>query len=84
MRESFPEVEVVDDRNVVEDGAVITSAGIAAGIDLALRVVARLHGEDVARATARHMEYRYPDDNSRRVAIDSGGKPRRGRWRNRW
>ena len=68
MRESFPAVTVEEKLHVVEDGNVLTSAGISAGIDMALRVVARHHGEDVARATARHMEYRYvPDDNSRRI-----------------
>lgn len=68
MRESFPAVTVEDKLHVVEDGHVLTSAGISAGIDMALRVVARYHGETVARATARNMEYRYqPDDNSRRI-----------------
>jgi transcriptional regulator GlxA family with amidase domain len=67
MRETFPSVAVVEDQHVVEDGHVLTSAGISAGIDLALRVVARHHGEAIGRATARHMEYPYPDDNSRRV-----------------
>jgi transcriptional regulator GlxA family with amidase domain len=67
MQQAFPAVSVVRDQHVVEDGAIITSAGIAAGIDLALRVVARLCGEPVARATARHMEYPYPEGNERRV-----------------
>ena len=67
MRESFPAVTVDVEQHVVEDGPVLTSAGIAAGIDLALKVVARYHGEAVARATARHMEYPYPDSNVRRV-----------------
>ena len=67
MRESFPAVTVVEDLHVVEDGHILTSAGIAAGIDLALKVVARYHGEAIARATARHMEYRFPEDNSRRI-----------------
>ncbi len=57
MRGLFPAVAVVDDEHVVEDGDVLTSAGISAGIDLSLRVVARHHGEAVTRATARHMEY---------------------------
>jgi len=48
---------------------VVTSAGISAGIDMALTVVARYHGEEVARATARHMEYPYPDSNARRVQV---------------
>ena len=67
MRDSFPAVTVEEKLHVVEDGNVVTSAGISAGIDMALRVVARYHGETVARNTARNMEYRYIDDNSRRV-----------------
>jgi transcriptional regulator GlxA family with amidase domain len=67
LRESFPAVTVEEQLHVVEDGNLITSAGISAGIDLALKVVARYCGEAVARATARHMEYRYPVDNVRRI-----------------
>ncbi|MFO0958302.1 MAG: DJ-1/PfpI family protein [Isosphaeraceae bacterium] len=67
MKALFPAVTVVEEEHVVEDGDVFTSAGISAGIDMALRVVARHHGEAVARATARHMEYPFPDDNRRRV-----------------
>jgi transcriptional regulator GlxA family with amidase domain len=67
MQELLPEVTVVRDEHVVEDGRVLTSAGISAGIDLALRVVARQHGEAVARVTARYMEYPYPESNARRV-----------------
>jgi transcriptional regulator GlxA family with amidase domain len=67
MRESYPKVTVEREQHVVEDGNVFTSAGISAGIDMALRVVARHCGEAVARSTARHMEYPYPDDNRRRV-----------------
>jgi transcriptional regulator GlxA family with amidase domain len=69
MRESLPAVTVAYDRHVVEDGRVLTSAGISAGIDMALRVVARHCGEGVARATARHMEYPDPDSNARRIAL---------------
>lgn len=63
MRESFPSVSVEYDKRVVEDGDVITSAGISAGIDMALKVVARYCGETVARTTAKHMEYPYLDHN---------------------
>ncbi|WP_215907708.1 DJ-1/PfpI family protein [Geomesophilobacter sediminis] len=69
MRELFPQTTVLDDQHVVEDGTLMTSAGISAGIDLALKVVARYHGEEVARATARHMEYPFPETNMRRVAL---------------
>ncbi len=67
MRESFPAVTVEEALHVVEDGHVFTSAGISAGIDLALAVVMRYCGEEVARATARHMEYPFPEHNRRRV-----------------
>jgi transcriptional regulator GlxA family with amidase domain len=67
MRRSFPAVTVEDTLHVVEEGQVLTSAGISAGIDMALLVVARYCGEAVGRATARHMEYPFPDDNRRRV-----------------
>ena len=67
MRESFPSVTVEYDQHVVEDGRIFTSAGISAGIDMALMVVKRYHGENIARATAKHMEYPYPENNVRRV-----------------
>jgi Transcriptional regulator containing an amidase domain and an AraC-type DNA-binding HTH domain len=67
MRRSFPTVTVDGAQHVVEDGHILTSAGISAGIDLALKVVMRYCGEAVARATARHMEYPFPESNQRRV-----------------
>jgi len=69
MRESFPAVTVEQDKHVVEDGRILTSAGISAGIDMSLKVVARHFGEVVARATARHMEYPFPDNNARRIQL---------------
>jgi transcriptional regulator GlxA family with amidase domain len=53
----------------VQDGNILTSAGISAGIDMALHVVTRYCGEAVSRATARHMEYPFPEDNRRRILI---------------
>lgn len=69
MRSALPHVEVKSDLHVVEDGDLVTSAGISAGIDMALKVVSRCCGEVVGRATAKRMEYPYPEDNRRRVAI---------------
>jgi transcriptional regulator GlxA family with amidase domain len=65
LRESFPTVTVEENSRVVEDGRILTSAGISAGIDLALKVVERYYGETVARVTARQMEYRLAEDNHR-------------------
>jgi transcriptional regulator GlxA family with amidase domain len=57
LRENYPAITVLDDTRVVDEGHVITSAGVSAGIDMALHVVARLHGQAVADDTARGMEY---------------------------
>jgi len=69
MRDSLPDTIVEDRLHVVEDGNIMTSAGISAGIDLSLLVVARYLGEEVSRATANRMEYPYPDDLARRVPV---------------
>jgi transcriptional regulator GlxA family with amidase domain len=41
----------------VDNGKIITAAGVSAGIDAALHVVGRLVGPEVAENTARYMEY---------------------------
>jgi transcriptional regulator GlxA family with amidase domain len=69
MRDSFPKVIVEYEQHVVSDGRVFTSAGISAGIDMAIKVVARYYGEDIARATAVHMEYPFPISNERRIRL---------------
>ncbi len=69
MAQSFPDTEVIHDQHVVDDGSLISSAGISAGIAMALTVVKRYCGEKVARATARHMEYPFPETNERRITI---------------
>ncbi len=57
LREGYAAIDVREDVRFVDEGTIITSAGISAGIDMALHVVGRLHGQDAARATARYMEY---------------------------
>jgi transcriptional regulator GlxA family with amidase domain len=57
LREVAPNTVIHEDRRVVDNGLIVTSAGISAGIDMALHVVARLHGLEVARQTAAYMEY---------------------------
>lgn len=72
LRDSFPKVRIVENEHVVRDGQVLTSAGVSAGIDLALRVVEHYLGETVARTTARYIEYSYPESNERRSARSPG------------
>ena len=57
LRQVTPQTDVRDDERVVDEGEIITAAGVSAGIDMALHVIRRLHGDAVARATARDMEY---------------------------
>jgi transcriptional regulator GlxA family with amidase domain len=57
LRTHLPATDVLADVRIVDEGEIITSAGVSAGIDMALHVVRRLHGPEVARRTARDMEY---------------------------
>ena len=56
---SFGDVEVVNQR-FVQDGNVITAAGVSAGIDMALYLVGLLNGADTARLVQKAIEY-YPE-----------------------
>jgi transcriptional regulator GlxA family with amidase domain len=69
MQEIFPRTKVERGLHFVEDGNIFTSAGVSAGIDLSLIIVSRLLGEDVARLTAKQMEYTYPETNARKIAF---------------
>jgi transcriptional regulator GlxA family with amidase domain len=55
LGERHPDVEVDADAIFVRDGDVWTSAGVTAGIDLALALVADDHGQEAAAAVARHL-----------------------------
>lgn len=57
LRETAPNTTIRTESRFVDNGRVITSGGIAAGIDMALHVVGRLEGLAVAEQTARYMEY---------------------------
>ncbi len=59
FRRSFPGIPIDPDARWVEQGDVVTSAGISAGIDMSLHLVSRLAGEPLALRTARQMDYRW-------------------------
>ena len=50
-------VRIVQNKRFVDQGRILTSAGIAAGIDMSLYLVYKLFGKEEARATAKEMEY---------------------------
>jgi transcriptional regulator GlxA family with amidase domain len=69
LENEFKNVKVCKDKHFVDEGNIITSAGISAGIDMALHIVKRYCGEEVAKATAKYMEYPYMVENKRRVQV---------------
>lgn len=62
LAELAPNTDIVEDARFIDNGQVLTAAGIAAGIDLSLHLVARLLGDEAARRTARYMEYSWHND----------------------
>lgn len=50
-------VEVRGDDRFIDDGDVVTAAGVSAGIDMALHLVARLHSTERAREVKRYIQY---------------------------
>lgn len=56
LRRQFPAVQVREHVRWVDEGDVVSSAGIAAGIDMSLHLVARIAGRELAVATARQMD----------------------------
>lgn len=55
LQQRFPRARVIADRLFVTDGSVVTSAGIASGIDMALALIEQKHGPLVAGQVAREM-----------------------------
>ncbi len=59
FRKSFPNIPIDAEARWVDEGRIVTSAGISAGIDMSLYLVERLAGEALALRTARQMDYRW-------------------------
>jgi transcriptional regulator GlxA family with amidase domain len=73
----FPQVRVEPDRIFVQDGKVWSSAGITAGIDLALALIGEDLGEAAAKRTAQQLvvHYRRPGGQSQFSALLDLGRP---------
>lgn len=52
-----PDAEIIRHHRFTDNGKIITSAGVAAGIDMSLYMVGRLYGRSQAEAVARYIEY---------------------------
>jgi transcriptional regulator GlxA family with amidase domain len=59
LRRNHPKITVRTDVRVVDNGKILTAAGVSAGIDGALHIVNKMCGQKVAQRTAEYMEYRW-------------------------
>ena len=65
LKESAPKSRILTNVRFTLTEPIFTSAGVSAGIDLALRIVSHFFGTSVGHATARQMEYPYPNSDRR-------------------
>ena len=71
LRQAAPNAHIREDVRFTLVDPIFTSAGISAGIDMALRIVSHFFGTKIGQATARQMEYPYPNQNDRRRRGDT-------------
>ncbi|MGE7881881.1 DJ-1/PfpI family protein [Bacillus sp. NPDC094077] len=57
FKNEFPNVQVLENVKFVDEGHIITSAGISAGINMSFHIVKNLLGVEIAEETAKRMEY---------------------------
>ena len=65
LQESAPKARILKNVRFTLTEPIFTSAGVSAGIDLALRIVSHFFGTQVGQATALQMEYPYPNSDER-------------------
>jgi transcriptional regulator GlxA family with amidase domain len=65
LQESAPKVRILKNVRFTLIEPIFTSAGVSAGIDLALRIVSHFFGNEIGQATARYMKYPYPNSDQR-------------------
>jgi transcriptional regulator GlxA family with amidase domain len=66
LQEVAPKAKIRKDVLFTIVEPIFTSAGVSAGIDLSLHIVSHFFREEIAKSTARQMEYPYPKKNRRR------------------
>ena len=70
LRTAAPKAKIVDDKRFVDNGKIITTAGLSSGIDGSLHVIERLFGRGIAQIAALGMEYNWdPESKFARAAL---------------
>ena len=78
FKEAAPRTKVVSDRRYVDNGKIITTAGLSSGIDGSLHVIERLYGRGTAEMAALGMEYNWdPESKYARAALADKYLPNR-------
>lgn len=57
LQNDFPKIKVHKNLKYIEDGKIITSGGVSAGINMSLYIIEKLLNKDIAIYTAKRMEY---------------------------
>ena len=63
LQVSYPDLTLVKSQRWVDEGKIVTSAGISAGIDMSLHLVSRLATRELAEKTARQMEFDWSNNS---------------------
>jgi len=63
LRAMFPSLDIKEEIAWVDNGHIVTSAGISAGIEMALHLITKLAGKELAVKTARQMQYTWTNEN---------------------
>lgn len=71
LKRMFPDLKVLEGFRWVDEGSVITSGGISAGIDMSLHLVSKLADENLARKTAKQMEFSWTSNRDATCPSDA-------------
>ncbi|MEW6996097.1 DJ-1/PfpI family protein [Colwelliaceae bacterium BS250] len=63
LQQQFPDLNVVTNVRWVDEGKVVTSAGISAGIDMSLHLVEKLKNKNLAEQTAKQMQFSWTENS---------------------
>jgi len=59
LHSMFPDIKIKENVRWVDEGPIVTAAGISAGIDMSLHLISRVTNEDLAIRTAKQMEFQW-------------------------
>lgn len=57
FKKSFPEIDLVKDKKFVDNGKIVTAAGVSSGINMSLHIINKLFGEELRLKTADYIEF---------------------------